>query len=159
MKELRWETKAEVYKVDELPDGYKRLYDKAFEVARDAYAPYSGFHVGAVALLDDGSMVCGNNQENAAYPSGLCAERTTLFHAGACYPDVAVRVLAIAALNEGKRVRSITPCGACRQVMIETERRQGKAMRVLLCGEKEIYLIAKTSDLLPFSFDEKSLKE
>ena len=112
MKELKLETRVEVYAVGELDDIYRRLYEAAFEASKHAYAPYSKFHVGAAVLLENGEILSGNNQENAAYPSGLCAERTTLFYAGAHYPDAAVQVLAIAAMKDGERVDLITPCGA-----------------------------------------------
>ena len=87
MKELKLETRVEVYAVGELDNIYRQLYEAAFEASKKAYAPYSKFHVGAAVLLENGEILSGNNQENAAYPSGLCAERTTLFYAGARYPD------------------------------------------------------------------------
>ncbi|HAL78843.1 MAG TPA: cytidine deaminase, partial [Parabacteroides distasonis] len=95
--------------------------------------------------------------ENAAYPSGLCAERTTLFYAGARYPDAAVQILAIAAMKDGERVDLITPCGACRQVMLETEQRYNKPMKVLLCGKEEAYLVPSATALLPFCFSKSDL--
>ena len=146
-----------VYTVDELGESYRRLYELAYGAAREAYAPYSRFCVGAALLLENGEIVCGNNQENAAYPSGLCAERTALFYAGARFPDVPVAVLAIAALKAGKRTDSVTPCGACRQVMLEMERRHGRPIRVMLCGAKEVYEFACVADLLPFSFSDEDL--
>lgn len=105
----------------------------------------------------DGEILSGNNQENAAYPSGLCAERTTLFYAGARYPDAAVQILAIAAMKDGERVDLITPCGACRQVMLETEQRYNKPMKVLLCGKEEAYLVPSATALLPFCFSKSDL--
>ncbi len=152
MRELKVDTRAEVYPVGELDDAYRRLYEAAYEASRGAYAPYSGFHVGAAVLLENGEILSGSNQENAAYPSGLCAERTVLFYAGARYPDTAVRILAIAAMREGERVDLVTPCGACRQVMLEAERRHGRPMRILLCGKEEAYLIPGAEALLPFCF-------
>ena len=89
MKELKLETRVEVYAVGELDNIYRQLYEAAFQASKKAYAPYSKFHVGAAVLLENGEILSGNNQENAAYPSGLCAERTTLFYAGARYPDAA----------------------------------------------------------------------
>ena len=157
MRTLRWENQVSVYTVDELGESYRRLYELAYGAAREAYAPYSRFCVGAALLLENGEIVCGNNQENAAYPSGLCAERTALFYAGARFPDVPVAVLAIAALKAGKRTDSVTPCGACRQVMLEMERRHGRPIRVMLCGEKEVYEFACVADLLPFSFSDEDL--
>lgn len=157
MKELKLETRVEVFAVGELDDRYGRLYEAAFEASKKAYAPYSRFHVGAAVLLENGEILSGNNQENAAYPSGLCAERTALFYAGACYPDVAVQVLAIAAMKDGERVDLITPCGACRQVMLETEQRYNKPMKVLLCGKEEAYLVPSATALLPFCFSKSDL--
>ena len=127
----------------------------AQEATRRAYAPYSHFQVGAAALLEDGTIVTGTNQENAAYPSGLCAERTTLFYANSQYPDLSVKALAITARTpDGELCHTpLTPCGACRQVMVETEKRYGKLMRVLLCGSEEVYIAESARSLLPLSFD------
>lgn len=159
MKELRIETTVREFAVGELDAKYKKLYDSAFEASERAYAPYSNFHVGAAVLLENGEIVLGNNQENAAYPSGLCAERTALFYAGAHYPDVPVCVLAIAGMNEkGDRVEMITPCGACRQVMLETEQRYGRMIEVLLCGKEKAYLLSSASSLLPLCFGKENLE-
>ena len=157
MKEITFETRIEAYSVDELNADYLRLYEVAFKIAEKAYAPYSLYKVGAAALLDNGEIVSGNNQENAAYPSGLCAERTTLFYAGANYPDSTVRILAIAAIKDGERVDRVTPCGACRQVLLETEQRHGQPMQVLLCGKRTAYLVPNASDLLPLCFGKADL--
>lgn len=151
-KEQRW-IESLIYSVDELDTEDRRLYEAAFEAAGRAYAVYSGFQVGAALLLANGEVVLGNNQENVAYPSGLCAERTALFYAGACYPDVAVRALAIAAVKEGVRQAGISPCGACRQVMAETERRSGIPLRILLCGRESITVFTGINSLLPYCFD------
>lgn len=158
MRELKLETSLEVYSLDELGVPYKSLCEEAFRAAEKAYAPYSHFHVGAAALLENGEVVTGSNQENAAYPSGLCAERTVLFYAGARYPDSAVKVLAIAALKDGERVERITPCGACRQVMLETEQRYGQPLKVLLCGKEEAILIPSADSLLPLCFGKSDLE-
>ena len=99
------------------------LIAEAVKVAQDAYAPYSQFKVGAAVLLENGIIVTGSNQENAAYPSGLCAERTALFYAGAQYPDVPVLALAVVAFNNIGQVEQISPCGSCRQVLVETSTR------------------------------------
>lgn len=128
----------------------------AAEVAEQAYAPYSQFRVGAAALLENGEIVTGSNQENAAYPSGLCAERTALFYAGAQYPDVPVKTLAIVASNKEGRVALITPCGACRQVLMEVAQRF-HPFRVLLCGREETTIIEDNRLLLPFAFDGSDL--
>ena len=150
MKEIKLETKIRIYPLVELPDEELPLMQAAVKATEQSYAPYSKFHVGAAALLANGTIVTGSNQENAAYPSGLCAERTTLFYAGAHYPDAAVQVLAIAAMKDGERVDLITPCGACRQVMLETEQRYNKPMKVLLCGKDA--LPTESTPLLSFTF-------
>ncbi|WP_455636281.1 cytidine deaminase [Parabacteroides sp.] len=157
MREFRLETRVEVYTTGELDDIYRRLYEAAFEASKHAYAPYSKFHVGAAVLLENSMILSGSNQENAAYPSGLCAERTALFYAGARYPNTAVLVLAIAAMKDGERMDLITPCGACRQVMLETEQRYDKPMKVLLCGKEDVYLIPSAKALLPFCFSKSAL--
>ena len=156
MKKLTIEIPYEVYSFGELNEEDRKLVETAREATRKSYAPYSKFHVGAAALLENGIVVTGNNQENVAYPSGLCAERTALFYANSQYPEVAVKALAIAARHvDGTPHRGIiTPCGACRQVMLESEKRFGTPMRILLCGEKEVYVMESVKDLLPLSFEE-----
>ena len=115
--------------------------------------------MGAAARLANGTVVTGTNQENAAYPSGLCAERTTLFYANSQYPDQAVETLAIAARNERDFLDDpIPPCGACRQVMLETEKRFKQPMRILLFGKKGIYEMKSVCALLPLSFDASSME-
>ena len=158
MKELKQEISIRKYLYEELSDSDKRLIEAAKEATKRSYAPYSRFNVGAAVLLEDGTIVTGANQENAAYPSGLCAERTALFHAGSQYPDKAVTALAIAASNsEGFTELPITPCGACRQVLMETEMRYKRPIRVLMYGTAFIYEILGTKDLLPLSFTDKSM--
>ena len=150
MKTITLETQVKVYAYHELSAEDLALTDAALEATRRSYAPYSRFHVGAAALLENGIVVTGTNQENVASPSGLCAERTTLFYANSQYPDVPVVALAIASPDtEG----ILSPCGACRQVMLETEKRFGKPMRVLLCGAEEVIVVESARDLLPFAFD------
>ena len=150
MKTITLETQVKVYAYHELSAEDLALTDAALEATRRSYAPYSRFHVGAAALLENGIVVTGTNQENVASPSGLCAERTTLFYANSQYPDVPVVALAIASPDtEG----ILSPCGACRQVMLETENRYGKPMRVLLCGAEEVIVVESARDLLPFAFD------
>ena len=141
----------------ELPEEDKRLKNAAVEAAKDAYAPYSHFCVGAAVLLENGTIVKGNNQENAAYPSGLCAERVALFSAGASFPAVPVVALAITAIKDGKIQPSISPCGACRQVILEAEQRYGRPLRTLLCGSDETIIISSAKDLLPLCFGKSSL--
>lgn len=159
MKEIKLDIRIHSLQYDELALQDRELIDKAKEATSRSYAPYSGFSVGAAALLKNGVIVTGTNQENAAYPSGLCAERTTLFYANSQYPDQGVLALAIAARSEsGYLDTPIPPCGACRQVMLETEQRYGQPMRILLYGDKEIYEISDTRDLLPLSFGGGFLK-
>ena len=155
MKTLTIETPIMVYAYHELCAEERYLTELALEATCRSYAPYSNFHVGASVLLEDGTIVTGTNQENVAYPSGLCAERTALFYANSQYPDKAVRALAIVACDNDGVIKQdiISPCGACRQVMVETEKRFGNPMRVLLCGAKDVYVCKSASSLLPLSFD------
>ena len=143
--------------VEELSEEDKRLRNAAVEAAKDAYAPYSHFFVGAAVLLEDGTIVKGNNQENAAYPSGLCAERVALFSVGASFPDIPVAALAIISMKDGEIQSSISPCGACRQVILETEQRYGLPVRILLCGSDETIIISSAKDLLPLCFGKNNL--
>ena len=136
-----------------------RLEKAAVEAARNAYAPYSRFRVGAALLLSNGVVVVGSNQENAAYPSGLCAERTALFAAGAQYPDEAVEILLLVAFSEENRVESITPCGACRQVLAETSSRHQKPFKVVMAGKEQALVLHDNRGLLPFAFDGSDLPE
>lgn len=154
MKEHKIETRYREYGYDELTEADRQLVDAAREMTRNSYAPYSGFNVGAAILLDDGTIVRGSNQENAAYPSGTCAERTACFQASALYPGIPMRKIAIAA-SAGDRFqkRPISPCGACRQALAEYETRFGP-IEVLLYGEDCVYSIPSVSALLPFTFTE-----
>lgn len=154
MKELNIATKIVVCSYEELNDSEKKLVELAKEATRKSYSPYSGFSVGASVLLANGEIITGNNQENAAYPSGLCAERTALFYASSQYPDEPVYMMAIAAFTRGKfTTPSITPCGACRQVMLEVENRFKNDIRILLYGEGDIYIVSRVKDILPLSFN------
>lgn len=135
------------------------LLDAAREIAHNAYAPYSRFRVGAAALLDNGEVITGCNQENAAYPSGLCAERVTVFYANAHYPKARVlRLMIYAETDNGPVSQPITPCAACRQVLLEKESIQGSPIRVSLAGADSIYNIGSISDLVPLSFVPDSLE-
>lgn len=130
------------------------MIDSACEATQRSYAPYSRFYVGAAIELANGIIITGTNQENAAYPSGMCAERTALFYANSEYPDQAVRAIAISArTEEGFTEKPITPCGACRQVLLETENRYGSHIRIYLYGTQEIQVIESAGSLLPLSFD------
>ena len=132
----------------------RELLERALEAAKGAYAPYSHFHVGAALRLADGSIVVGSNQENVAYPSGLCAERTALFAASAQRPGMRdYEALAIVGINEEGRVCQAAPCGACRQVMSEYELQQRHPMRVICyVDEGCVRVFDRVADLLPFSF-------
>ena len=132
------------------------LCDAASAAALRAYAPYSHFLVGAAVRLSNGRLIDGNNQENAAYPSGICAERNTLFAALGAFPDATVLTLALTARHDGATVPYISPCGACRQVMIEAEDRQSAPIRVLLHGATHTYLLPSVRALLPFWAPPKS---
>jgi cytidine deaminase len=154
MKEIKIQTKIQVCDYTELTVAEKRLIDAAQEAVHRAYVPYSRFRVGAAVQLANQVIVTGNNQENAAYPSGICAERTALFYANSQYPDVAVEAIAIAAYTDGDFTSApISPCGACRQVILEAQTRYRRPVKVLLFGKKEIYVIPRISDLLPLAFD------
>lgn len=138
----------------ELDEEMRRLTDAAKKATESSYSPYSGFKVGAAVLLSDSTIVTGCNQENIAYPSGLCAERTALFSAGSAHPDTPVTAIAIAAFHDGEFTgKPVTPCGACRQVLAETQSRYGRQISVLLYGtEYCIFIKDGISALLPFSF-------
>lgn len=142
----------------ELDAGEREMLDLALASAAKAYAPYSKFSVGAVVQLSDGSYISGNNQENAAYPSGLCAERVALFYANATHPELPVTRLAVLATVDGEITEEpVPPCGACRQVLLETEQRYEQVIRIYLVGRKQIYILESAADLLPLSFDSKLL--
>ena len=159
MKDLIIQTRVSVCQPSELSNALRTLVEKAKAKTQDAYCPYSHYHVGAAALLADGQVITGCNQENAAYPSGLCAERTTLFAANANNPETPVEALAIACYTNGHFTQEpASPCGACRQVMLETEHRYGQPMKVILYGDKECYVFEKAADLLPVCFTNDSLE-
>lgn len=144
--------------IHELSEAEKMLIDLAKETALKAYAPYSLFRVGVALLLDNGQVVTGNNQENAAYPSGMCAERVALFYANANWPDLPVSCMAIAATSiDGYTPTPVAPCGSCRQVLLETETRFETPIRLLLYGEESVCIVDAASDLMPLSFDKSYL--
>ncbi len=145
--------------IEELPTDVRRLMEKAVETRKTAYAPYSKFRVGAALLLDNGEIVVGSNQENAAYPSGLCAERVAVFHAGAAYPGARILMIAISAASDsGNTSAPIPPCGSCRQSIAEYEFRQEKPIPIYFTGETgPVYLSHSLKDLLPFTFDKNFL--
>ena len=140
--------------VSEMTPEDQELVAAAIEAQKGSYSPYSHFQVGAALKLANGLIVRGANQENAAYPSGLCAERTAMFWAGANYPDIPMDTLAIAGSDHGVLCESpASPCGACRQVMAEYQKKHGNPMKIILVGSKRIRKFACVDDLLPFIFD------
>lgn len=158
MREFVLRTTATACREEELDESLRQLVETAKRKTQDAYAPYSRYQVGAAALLADSTVVTGCNQENAAYPSGLCAERTTLFAANANHPHTPVVSLAIACFTRGRFTEDhAVPCGACRQVMIETEHRFGRPMQVILYGQRECLVFKSAADLLPLTFVSENL--
>ncbi len=164
MQEKEIKTLIKVYDYDELAAEDRKLVDAAKAMTRTSYVPYSRFHVGAAILMANGEIVTGSNQENAAYPSGTCAERTTCFYASAKYPEVAMKKIAIAAWTRLHHEDSdpdeacfqkhpISPCGACRQALLEYEALYGD-MEVILYGLDCIYVLPSVKALLPLSFTE-----
>lgn len=144
-------------KENELPAEDLKLLMEAEKAAEHAYAPYSQFKVGAAILLDNGKVISGNNQENAAYPSGLCAERVAVFYAGAQNPGSVIRSIAISCISNSSD--PVTPCGACRQALAEYEQKQGKKIRVIMgVPGRKIYVANSIESLLPFMFGQKDLK-
>lgn len=144
---------------EELNSEDQKLIESAKKVTQKAYAPYSNFKVGASVLLANGEVFSGSNQENAAYPSGLCAERVALFYANSKFPDVAVKSIAICAENaNGFMEQPIPPCGSCRQVILESENRFKNEIKVILIGTKLIQIIENSKQLLPLYFDNERLK-
>lgn len=160
MKKIEIKTTFDVFAtIDDLPSDVNSLMQQAVKIRKSAYAPYSKFRVGAAILLDNGEIVLGSNQENAAYPSGLCAERVAIFHAGAIYPKAQVKKIAISAASDSNpTVAPIPPCGACRQSISEYESRQENAIEIYFMGESgAIYKSDSIRNLLPLSFDKSSL--
>ena len=140
--------------VEEMSAADRELCRAAVEALDGSYAPYSHFHVGAAVRMSDGTIVKGANQENAAFPSGLCAERTAMFSAGANYPGLDMVSIAVVARQDG-RICSVpvAPCGACRQVMIQYQNKAGKPMSVILVGADHIKKFSRVDDILPLIFD------
>lgn len=152
------ETIFTIYKYEELSTIDQQLIEKAKEQVHKAYAPYSNFRVGAAVELENGEIFAGSNQENAAYPSGLCAERVAMFYANAQFPNIPVKSIAIAAfVNDNFLAEPITPCGSCRQVLLETEMRFESNVKVLLYGTNQTYVFENIKQLLPLCFEKGSL--
>lgn len=145
--------------LEELNEEEQQLVRKAMAATDNSYSPYSHFRVGAAIRLDDGMEIIGANQENAAYPVTLCAERTAIFAAQAQFPEKHVVAIAIAARNEnGFTEDPVTPCGSCRQVILEVEQRYGKHMKIYLYGTKGVYVVQTIRDLLPLCFVDESMR-
>lgn len=143
----------EYISVSQLEKQEQKLVRMAEEASFKAYSPYSKFSVGAAVLLENGEIFTGSNQENAAYPTGLCAERVALFYASSQYPDVAVKTLAVAASKNKMILEApVPPCGSCRQVFIEWEKRFNKPFSVIMAGSEKIIKVEKAMWLLPFNF-------
>ena len=160
MKEVKIETTLYVYNtIKELPEGVRNLMSKAAEARDKAYAPYSKFNVGAALLLDNGEVIIGSNQENASYPSGLCAERTAIYYKGAKYPDAKILKMAIIAGSKvNKTTKPIPPCGACRQTMVEYEINQESPIEIYFMGETgKVAKSSSVKNLLPLVFDKSLL--
>jgi len=153
MRNLIFRAKIRLCNDKELNQTEKNLIYVTKDATLRAYAPYSGLKVGSAVLLTNGEVVTGNNQENVAYPSGLCAERTALFYANARFPDIAVDTIAVAAyFKDDFTDEPITPCGGCRQVILEAQIRYNHPIRLLLYGKKKIYRVDTITDLLPLCF-------
>ena len=160
MKKISITTTFDVFdSVSELPSEVQNLMQTAIETRKVAYAPYSKFKVGAAILLENGEVVIGSNQENAAYPSGLCAERTAIFYAGAKFPNVPFKIIAISATSDtNPTLTPIPPCGACRQSIAEYESRQSDSIQIYFMGEAgKVYRSESLENLLPLSFDKNAL--
>lgn len=161
MQQIRIVAEVEEYQhFHELPNEEQELVQAAQKVAAAAYAPYSGFFVGAALLLDDGMVVSGSNQENVAFPSGICAERTAMFWAGANYPGKAIVKMAIYAQSEDFLVETpVYPCGSCRQVMSEYERIGGQSIRIIMVAATgKTHAVNGLINILPVAFDADNLK-
>ena len=160
MKEIDFSLKAKMYDlVSELTSDEQVLMNEAIIARNNAYAPYSKFKVGAALLLDNGKIINGNNQENAAYPSGMCAERVAIWSAGALYPNMVVKKIAITAASSEVEVKNpVGPCGACRQALYEYEFNQKEPIEIIFMGETgKIIKVSSLASLLPFSFDSSYL--
>ena len=160
MKEVKIETTLTVYDdFGKLPSGIQELMELAIEARKKAYAPYSNFKVGAAILMDNGEIVTGSNQENASYPSGLCAERTAIYYAGSKYPKAKMLIIALTASSENHITdKPIPPCGACRQAIAEYEIKQDRPIEIYFMGAKGKVVKSNTlANLLPLGFDRSFL--
>lgn len=141
-----------------LTQNEQELIEKCIDATTHAWTPYSGFNVGAAILLDNGEIITGSNQENSAYPSGLCAERVTLFSANHQYPDNKVLTMAVCAKKDGLLLNNpVTPCGSCRQVITESNNRFNYPMKLILVGASKTLIIQNSNELLPLGFNDASM--
>lgn len=160
MKEVKIETTLQVYdSISNLPEDVKQLMNSAIEARNNAYSPYSKFDVGAAILLDNGKVISGSNQENASYPSGLCAERTAIYYAGATYPKAKMLKMALTASSQNQQtLKPIPPCGACRQAIAEYEIKQDNPIEIYFMGVKGKVVKSKSlANLLPLVFESSVL--
>lgn len=161
MKTIEIKSTISFCQIEDLPDIEQQLVGKAIKATYTSYAKYSNFKVGASVLLDDNvTIITGSNQENASYPLGLCAERTTIFAANSQYPEKGIKTLCIAARNNKDKLldKPISPCGACRQVILEEEIRYNHPVKIILYGTKGIYVIKSIKDILPLAFIDYDMK-
>lgn len=159
MKDIELNFRMQFCQLEELADDDRQLVEKAIGATQNSYAPYSNFHVGACLRLADGREVIGANQENAAFPSGLCAERSAVFAAQSMFPEEPITALAIAARNEnGLTAQPVSPCGACRQVILEMEDRYKQDVLILLYGTEGVYVIPSVKSLLPLHFVDSNMR-
>ncbi|MCR4854236.1 MAG: cytidine deaminase [Prevotella sp.] len=153
MKEIELNSKVKFYPFEELTPEEQALVEKAKKATENSYAPYSHFHVGAAVRLNDGTEFIGCNQENASFPVTVCGERTAIFAAQAHRPDMPIKQLAIAAQTEnGFTENPVSPCGVCRQAILETEERFGQPVKIYLYGASGVYVIDSIRQLLPLCF-------
>ncbi len=158
MKEIKINTSIVFCKLEELPKEDQRLVEKAIIATKNSYSPYSRFRVGACLRLANGKELIGANQENAAYPVGLCAERTAIFAAQVNHPDQPIEAIAITAANEQGLVKNpISPCGSCRQVILEIEDRYKKPVKIFLYGTEGVYIINSVKDIMPLYFVDEAM--
>jgi len=158
-EKLQYVVTVDVFKKEaELAPEDLKLYKEAEKAREEAYAPYSNFKVGAAVLLDNGKIILGNNQENAAYPSGLCAERVAVFYAMAQNKESQIKAIAVSCQSSNQE--PVTPCGACRQAIAEYEQKQGKKIKMLMGSPGgKVYMVNGIEALLPFMFGAKQLKK
>jgi len=160
LKKIKIESQLYVYEaLQELPEDVQQLMQSAFTARDNAYAPYSNFYVGAAIMMDNGEIITGSNQENASYPSGLCAERTAIYYAGAKYPQSGIKTMAISAKSLNKEMtRPVPPCGACRQAIAEYEVKQKRPIALYFMGDSgQVFKSDSLENLLPLLFTQDYL--